>query len=127
MQEKSRVFGYPPAAQSTARYISEDVSDNNDSLEQSQPKILLKLRKEPNLKLQGVNDTRYCDTCTSTRSVCTKEIRPKDLNDEWSDNDKEEDEYCRNCTHMGLSVCVCVKDQIIQIGYHIASIYLSPR
>ena len=86
--------------------MSEDVSDNNDSLEQSQPNILLKLRKDPNPKLQRMNDTRYCDTCTPIGCVCTKDIRPKDLSDEWSDNDKEEDEYCENCTHMGHR-CAC--------------------
>ena len=38
-----------------------------------------------------MNNTRYCNTCTPAGCVCAIEIRPKDLNDEWLDNDNEKD------------------------------------
>ena len=43
---------------------------------------------DPNEKLQGLHNTKYSNICTPAGCICTK-IGPKDLIDEWSDNERE--------------------------------------
>ena len=63
------------------------MSDNTDSLaqpkEQSQHRALLKLHRNPNQELKGIDDTKYCDICTPTEHVCSK-IGPDNL--DWADS-----------------------------------------
>ena len=70
------------------------MSDNTDSLaqpkEQSQCRVLLKLHRNPNQELKGIDGTKYCVTCSPTGCVCSK-LGPDNL--EWLGNDdKTEDE-----------------------------------
>ena len=70
------------------------MSDKTDSLakpkEQSQPTVFLKLHRNHNQELKGIDDTKYYDICTPAGHVCSK-IGLDNL--DWSDNNnKTEDE-----------------------------------
>ena len=70
-------FREPPAALSATRYTRRKVSDNIDFLaqpkEQLQPKIWLKLQKNPNQELNDndkVKENDYCDSYTHMGHKC---------------------------------------------------------
>ena len=87
------------------RHTKQNVNDSSTSKGQEQPRIWMNARDiidDPNQKLKGINNTKYCNICTPLGYVCSK-VGPENL--DWSDNEKEKDDYCENCTCMGL-ICI---------------------
>ena len=89
------------------RHTKQNVNDSSTSSKgQEQPRVCMNARNiinNPNHKLKGINNTKYCNICTPLGLMCSN-LGPK--NWDWSDNEEEKDDYCDSCTPLGLT-CIC--------------------